>query len=135
MMAGGENRKNQCSAKRGGGPVLPCPSPRSHPQQQLALIRLGSRVLLVGTTPSGMSTLATIDHPAEVEELLKELQSGKSAPRPTWKDLFTPAVDAEFRRQPVDSVNVSTLRPGSRAPVDADPVRPARPQTVEVTDV
>ena len=39
------------------------------PKQCLAAVRLGRRVILVGTTPDCVSHIATIDDPAEVAEL------------------------------------------------------------------
>lgn len=77
------------------------------PQQQLALIRLGSRVLLVGTTPSSISTLATIEDPLEVNRLLAELRPTSSPPRPGWVDLFRSRQD-ENRSSPVEAVSLAT---------------------------
>ena len=58
------------------------------PQQQLALVRFGRRILLVGTTPTGMSTLATVDDPAEVQAIVAELRPATSKMGPTLLDLF-----------------------------------------------
>ena len=41
-------------------------------RQQLCLVRLGRRLLLVGSGPEGMRTLAEISDPAEVADLLGE---------------------------------------------------------------
>jgi flagellar biogenesis protein FliO len=79
------------------------------PQQQLALIRLGSKILLVGATPSGMSTLTTIEDPAEVARLMAELRPAATQTRPTWKDLFR-APQAEPREQAASGVSISTMR-------------------------
>lgn len=80
------------------------------PQQQLALIRLRSKVILVGTTPSGMSTLATIDDPGEVTQLMAELRPAASSNGPTWRDLFRPRIDDA---PPVESVSLATARRGA----------------------
>jgi flagellar biogenesis protein FliO len=45
------------------------------PQQQLSVVRFGQRVLLVGTTSTGMTTLAQVEDPDEVQALLSELES------------------------------------------------------------
>ena len=45
-------------------------------RQQLALVRLGRRLVLVGTGPTGMSALAEVTDPAEVAELLAEVGRG-----------------------------------------------------------
>jgi flagellar biogenesis protein FliO len=58
------------------------------PQQQLALVRFGRRILLVGTTPTGMSTLATVDDPVEVQAIVAELRPITSKMGPTLLDLF-----------------------------------------------
>ena len=58
------------------------------PQQQLALVRFGRRILLVGTTPTGMSTLATVDDPEEVQSIVAELRPSTSKMGPTLLDLF-----------------------------------------------
>jgi len=42
------------------------------PRQQLCLVRMGRRLLLVGSGPEGMRTLAEITDPAEVADLLGE---------------------------------------------------------------
>jgi len=45
-------------------------------RQQLALVRLGRRLVLVGTGPSGMSPLAEVTDPDEVSELLADARRG-----------------------------------------------------------
>lgn len=45
------------------------------PQQQMSVVRFGQRILLVGTTSTGMTTLAEVEDPDEVQSLLAELQS------------------------------------------------------------
>ena len=58
------------------------------PQQQIAIVRFGRRLLLVGTTPTGMTTLATVDDPAEVQSIVAELQTSPTSAGPTLTDLF-----------------------------------------------
>lgn len=58
------------------------------PQQHLAVMRFGRRILLVGTTPTGMSTLATVDDPAEVQAIVEELLPPVTRGRPTVRELF-----------------------------------------------
>jgi flagellar biogenesis protein FliO len=41
------------------------------PKQQLLLVRLGSRLVLVGVGPSGMAALSEVRDPGEVHELMK----------------------------------------------------------------
>ena len=44
-------------------------------RQQLSLVRLGRRLVLVGSGPSGMSRLAEITDPDEVAELVEQVRS------------------------------------------------------------
>ena len=47
-------------------------------RQQLLLVRLGRRLILVGSGPEGMAALAEVSDPAEVAELVQRVQgSGK----------------------------------------------------------
>jgi len=45
-------------------------------RQRLALVRLGRRLVLIGSGPTGMNTLAEVSDPAEAEELLAGLRAG-----------------------------------------------------------
>ncbi len=46
------------------------------PRQQLALVRLGRRLVLVGSGPEGMTALAEVTDRAEADELLARLGAG-----------------------------------------------------------
>lgn len=49
-------------------------------RQQLSLVRLGRRLVLIGSSPTGMSCLAEVTDPTEVAELMDELKvSGAGA--------------------------------------------------------
>lgn len=100
------------------------------PQQQLALVRFGRRILLVGTTPTGMSTLATVDDPEEVQAIVAELRASTSQVGPMWLDLFR-----NQRAEPThDSAPVSvSLSTPSRVPTSER--RPSPPVNREVADV
>ncbi len=100
------------------------------PQQQLALVRLGRRILLVGTTPTGMSTLATVDDPVEVQTILSELRASTSQVGPTLLDLFRNNRSEPTRDSAPVSVSLST---NSRA-THSDR-RPSPPLNREVADV
>ena len=78
------------------------------PQQQLALVRFGRRILLVGTTPSGMSTLATVDDPAEVQAIVTELRPLTTQVGPTLLDLFRSRRSEPTRDSAPASVSLST---------------------------
>ncbi len=80
------------------------------PQQQLALVRLGRRILLVGTTPTGMSTLATVDDPEEVHAIVCELRASTSQVGPTLLDLFRSRRSEPTRDSATASVSLSTSR-------------------------
>lgn len=101
------------------------------PQQQLALVRFGRRILLVGTTPTGMSTLATVDDPVEVQSILTELQPATSKMGPTLRDLFR-SQRAEPSRDDSAPVSVS-LSTASRAA--SSERRSTLPVNREVADV
>ena len=45
-------------------------------RQQVALVRLGRRLVLVGSGPSGMSPLAEVSDPQEVADLLEQVRVG-----------------------------------------------------------
>ena len=113
------------------------------PQQQLSVVRFGQRVLLVGTTSNGMTTLAQVEDPDEVQALLSELEnsaanSGGSNPfrfrraknhsaqsrpeRSRWAD--------SDRTSPAVSVSLST-----ESRTAAHERRPPSPPHHEVNDV
>ena len=100
------------------------------PQQQLALVRLGQRILLVGTTPTGMSTLATVDDPAEVQAIVAELRPSSTQAGPTFFDLFRNRASEPTRDPAPTSVSLSTHH--RTASSDR---RPASPVNREVADV
>ncbi len=105
------------------------------PQQQLALVRLGRRIILVGTTPTGMSTLATVDDPAEVQALVAELRPAASPMGPTLWDLFRTRKSEARPSEPTPEsapVNVR-LSTESRLTTPARRSAPTRPR--EVNDV
>lgn len=106
------------------------------PQQQLALIRLGTRVLLVGTTPSGMSTLATIEDPTEVAHLMAELRPTTSTNGPTWRDLFRAPPD-DTRNTPVGGVSLGTGKRSAPVPSSVSAENRGEPESSlrEVADV
>ncbi len=101
------------------------------PQQQLALVRFGRRILLVGTTPTGMSTLATVDDPVEVQAIVAELRPSTSKMGPTLLDLFR-GQRAEPSRDDSAPVSVS-LSTTSRAA--SSERRSTPPVNREVADV
>lgn len=86
------------------------------PQQQLTLVRLGQRILLVGTTPNGMSTLATVDDPGEVQAIVAEHRPVPSQVGPTVLDLLRGRRSEPLRPSAVDAVSVSTSQRSSDAP-------------------
>ena len=79
-------------------------------RQQLSLVRLGRRLVLVGSCPTGMSPLAEVTDPAEVAELL-------AGPKPVE------ALAESLAAAP------TALPPAARAdlPTAARPLDPARP--------
>ena len=54
----------------GGGDIEILARTNLSARQQLCLVRLGRRLLLIGSGPEGMRTLAEISDPAEVADLL-----------------------------------------------------------------
>lgn len=49
---------------------------RLAPRQQVSLLRLGRRLVLVGSGPAGLSSLAEVTNAEEVDELLAAVRSG-----------------------------------------------------------
>lgn len=49
------------------------------PRQQLLLVRLGKRLVLIGAGGGAMSTLAEVTDPAEVDDLMQAVKSGKDS--------------------------------------------------------
>lgn len=80
------------------------------PQQQLLLLSFGQKLLLVGVTPSGLSTLSTIDAEEEVQSILEQMRSASSERSGTkLHDLFrmlSPRNERSF--SPPASIRVST---------------------------
>ncbi len=93
------------------------------PQQQLAVLRFGQRVLLIGTTPTGMSTLATVEDPAEVRAIVSELRPPLTQVGPTLFDLFRSRQPERARDNAPVNVALST---------DPRPRAPERPSTAKV---
>lgn len=56
------------------------------PRQQLLLVRLGKRLVLIGAGGGAMSTLAEVTDPAEVNELMQAVKSAKDG---TFAGLLT----------------------------------------------
>ena len=80
-------------------------------RQQLSLVRLGKKLVLVGSGPSGMSPLAEVTEPEEVTELLAE---ARAADRGTFARLFRRYVQSdEEKQQPAASEREPTGKPRS----------------------
>lgn len=85
------------------------------PQQQLLLVQCGARMLLVGCSPAGMSTLATYDDPLEVAQIIAGLRPPATPEGMTWKDLFRQTRRDDARDFPLKSVSVTTRANDSSA--------------------
>ena len=63
------------------------------PRQSIYLVRLGSRILVLGATPAGLSTLSEITDPAEVDVLAGScrppVEDRPPGTRPSFAALFT----------------------------------------------
>lgn len=63
------------------------------PRQSIYLVRLGSRILVLGATPAGLSTLSEITDPVEVDLLAGQcrppVEERPSSPRQSFATLFT----------------------------------------------
>jgi flagellar biogenesis protein FliO len=62
--------------RRSGQPIEVLARATIGSRQQVALVRLGRRLVLVGSGPSGMSPLAEVSDPAEVADLLEQVRCG-----------------------------------------------------------
>jgi flagellar biogenesis protein FliO len=60
-----------------GGPITVVARTGVGGRQQLVLLRLGRRLLLIGNGPSGMTTLAQVTDADEVAELMDEIATRK----------------------------------------------------------
>ena len=78
----------------GGGPIRVLARANLSPKERLLLVRMGGRVLLLGSAPGGLTTLSEVTDPDEVSELLEQVAAGKSPSkrRPTDEG---PAADGE----------------------------------------
>jgi len=74
-------------------PVKPLARFYLGPKQIIHLVRCGSRVLLLGATPANITYLGSIDDPAEVEEILKNI-SPTTSPLKGLGRLFHRASDS-----------------------------------------
>jgi len=66
------------AVKTGGGAVDVLARTSVSPRQQLLLVRLGQRLLLVGSGPEGMTPLSEITDPQEVERMVKLIETSKA---------------------------------------------------------
>ena len=66
------------AAKAGGGAIDVLARTSVSPRQQLLLVRLGRRLLLVGSGPEGMTPLSEITDPEEVDRMLKLVETSKA---------------------------------------------------------
>jgi flagellar biogenesis protein FliO len=74
------------------------------PRQHVLLIRLGSRLLLVNESPTGLRTLAHIRDPQEVAELLANLTAGKSSSMSTgFHDLLARVTGGQREDEALDT--------------------------------
>ncbi|HAU36557.1 MAG TPA: flagellar biosynthetic protein FliO [Phycisphaerales bacterium] len=62
-------------------------------RQQLLLVRLGERLLVVGSGPEGMTSLGEVRDPAEVAALTQSAEAGRASVVETLREKFS-------RRQP-----------------------------------
>lgn len=84
-------------------------------KQVLHLVRLGSRILVLGSSPGGIRTLAEIDDPVEVDLLTGLCQRDESA------GSFSQAFSALFSRQAVGGSQTGAGAPSTPQPADAIP--------------
>ncbi len=66
------------SSARRGGAIEVLAQARLASRQQVSLVRLGRRLVLVGSGPTGISPLAEVTDPDEAKELLAAVRSGGS---------------------------------------------------------
>ena len=66
------------SPARRGGAIEVLAQARLASRQQVSLVRLGRRLVLVGSGPAGISPLAEVTDPDEAKELLAAVRSGGS---------------------------------------------------------
>lgn len=77
-------------------------------KQQLVLVQLGRRLLLLGVTPERISTLSVVEDPDQVALLLGEVASGRPG---SLASAFTQSFDEEtgayLPEQPLETLDVS----------------------------
>ncbi len=70
-------RSGTAMLPRSGGAVEVLHRSAISMKQQMLLVRLGRRVLLVGVTPQGMNTLAELTDPAEIGEVTAAIEKSR----------------------------------------------------------
>jgi flagellar biosynthetic protein FliO len=98
-------------ARPAGGDVMEvlARSPVSQ-RQQLLLVRLGGRLVLVGAGPSGMSALCEVTDAQEVQSLLKAIEQSKGG---AFADIFR-RKSKEFSSKVVSSTGPGTPPPDAQ---------------------
>lgn len=86
-------------------------------KQVVHLVRLGSRILVIGGSPTGLQTLAEITDPIEVDFLSGMCQ--QDAP----ESQFTRGFLAMFRRQPIDDPSETPPPDEAAEPTASDRIR------------
>jgi flagellar biogenesis protein FliO len=87
-------------------------------RQQVALVRLGRRLVLVGSGPSGMSPLAEVSDPQEVADLLEQVRVGGVGGLGGWAggmDALTGVLGRRGRRPLNEDEQRATADGGSRS--------------------
>lgn len=77
-------------------------------RQQLVLVRLGRRVLLLGVSPDRMCTLSVFDDPQEVAMLLGEVESGRpGSSTHEFRQSFVEEAGAYGQEEPAEPLDVA----------------------------
>ena len=98
------------------------------PRQALLLVRVGRRILVVGATPTGISRVAELTDPEEVEQVAARCQRGRAGSiSNTFRSLLTGGL-AAFRPPggAAEDAPADGPEPDAR-PADGAPTPPADP--------
>ncbi|QDT39047.1 FliO/MopB family protein [Stratiformator vulcanicus] len=79
------------------GPVEVLHRTRLNSRSHVMLIRVGNRVLAVGATADGLSTLSEITEPDEVAELIEGVQGNRNSPAKAFQTLLKPKLNETQR--------------------------------------
>lgn len=109
---------------------------RIDPRTSICLVRLGNRLLVLGSTPDGVTSLAEIDDPVEIDQLAGLCRASDSSRLPSFGNLLSKRTrSADSASEPSRQKSQRTASPrGGRELADLPALRDLQPgQKLDLT--